>query len=98
MRRREFFGGFGATFALPPGTGATGTECNFPPDSVAGVSPPSRAPIKNGACLTSPYSPVGGDCVVELVGLELTAKVLWNMVRVRPTPLVGHLSRLPGVC
>ena len=28
--------------------------------------------------------------MVELVGLELTTKVLWNMVRVRPTTLVGH--------
>jgi hypothetical protein len=35
--------------------------------------------------------------VVELVGLEPTTKVLWNMVGVRPTPLVGHLSRPPGV-
>jgi len=26
------------------------------------------------------------DCVVELVGLEPTSKVLWNMVGVRPTP------------
>src|SRR3979490_2057292 len=34
-----------------------------------------------------PMSPVRtGDCVVELVGLEPTTKVLWNMVRVRPTP------------
>jgi hypothetical protein len=41
-------------------------------------------------------SPVAGDCVVELVGLELTTKVLWNMVGVRPTTLVGHLSGLPG--
>src|SRR5712671_6837305 len=39
----------------------------------------------------------GGDCVVELVGLEPTTKVLWNMVGVRPAPLVGHLSRSPGV-
>ena len=37
------------------------------------------------------------DCVVELVGLEPTTKVLWNMVGVRPAPLVGHLSRSPGV-
>src|SRR5882762_1913176 len=44
----------------------------------------------------SRISPVVGDCVVELVGLEPTTKVLWNMVRVRPTPLVGHLSRSPG--
>src|SRR5712671_3317397 len=35
-------------------------------------------------------------CVVELVGLEPTTKVLWNMVGVRPTHLVGHPSRLPG--
>src|SRR5712671_5404954 len=42
-------------------------------------------------------SPVAGDCVVELVGLEPTTKVLWNMVGVRPAPLVGHLSRSPGV-
>src|SRR6267154_341734 len=42
-------------------------------------------------------SPVVGDCVVELVGLEPTTKVLWNMVGVRPAPLVGHLSRSPGV-
>ena len=41
-------------------------------------------------------SPVSRDCVVELVGLELTTKVLWNMVGVRPTTLVGHLSGLPG--
>src|SRR6266446_4938701 len=40
--------------------------------------------------------PVAGDWVVELVGLELTTKVLWNMVGVRPTTLVGHLSGLPG--
>ena len=33
------------------------------------------------------------ECVVELVGLEPTTKVLWNMVGVRPTPLIGHLSR-----
>src|SRR3979490_1530624 len=45
-----------------------------------------------------PMSPVRtGDCVVELVGLEPTTKVLWNMVGVRPAPLVGHLSRSPGV-
>src|SRR6267154_1706506 len=44
----------------------------------------------------NPDSPVVGDCVVELVGLELTTKVLWNMVGVRPTTLVGHLSGLPG--
>ena len=37
------------------------------------------------------------DCVVELVGLEPTTKVLWNMGRVRPTTLVGHLSRSSGV-
>jgi hypothetical protein len=36
------------------------------------------------------------DCVVELVGLEPTTKVLWNMVGARPTPLVGHRSRSPG--
>ena len=41
-------------------------------------------------------SRVRDDCVVELVGLELTTKVLWNMVGVRPTTLVGHLSGLPG--
>jgi len=41
-------------------------------------------------------SSVVGDWVVELVGLELTTKVLWNMVGVRPTTLVGHLSGLPG--
>src|SRR5712671_3468499 len=35
--------------------------------------------------------------MVELVGLEPTTKVLWNMVGVRPTPLVGHPSRTPGV-
>src|SRR5882762_6241654 len=45
----------------------------------------------------SRISPVEGDCVVELVGLEPTTKVLWNMVGVRPAPLVGHLSRSPGV-
>src|SRR5882672_5088491 len=44
----------------------------------------------------SRISPVVGDCVVELVGLEPTTKVLWNMVGVRPTPLVGQASRLPG--
>src|SRR4051812_37928978 len=44
----------------------------------------------------SRISPVVGDCVVELVGLEPTTKVLWNMVGVRPTTLVGHLSGLPG--
>src|SRR5882757_2392035 len=33
-------------------------------------------------------SPIAGDCVVEPVGLEPTTKVLWNMVGVRPTPLV----------
>jgi len=32
----------------------------------------------------SRISPVVGDCVVELVGLEPTTKVLWNMVGVRP--------------
>ena len=37
------------------------------------------------------------DCVVELVGLEPTTKVLWNMVGVRPTTLVGHPSRLSRV-
>src|SRR5712671_5360468 len=37
------------------------------------------------------------DCVVELVGLEPTTKVLWNMVRVRPTPLVGHPCGSPGI-
>src|SRR5712671_2833615 len=40
-------------------------------------------------------SPVARECVVELVGLEPTTKVLWNMVRVRPTPLVGHPCRSP---
>src|SRR4051794_22242536 len=42
------------------------------------------------------FSSVSRNCVVELVGLELTTKVLWNMVGVRPTPLVGHLSRFAG--
>ena len=37
-------------------------------------------------------SPVSGDCVVELVALEPTTKVLWNMVRVRPTPLVTPIQ------
>ena len=41
---------------------------------------------------TKGESPVARDCVVELVGLEPTTKVLWNMVRVRPTTPVGHLS------
>src|SRR5882757_9456444 len=41
-------------------------------------------------CRARLISRVGGDCVVELVGLELTTKVLWNMVGVRPTTLVGH--------
>src|SRR3954454_6275845 len=45
-----------------------------------------------------PMSPVRtDDCVVELVGLEPTTKVLWNMVGVRPAHLVGHPCRLPGV-
>src|SRR5258705_9657505 len=30
--------------------------------------------------------------------LESTTRVLWNMVRVRPTTLVGHPSRSSGVC
>jgi hypothetical protein len=34
--------------------------------------------------------------VVELVGLEPTTKVLWNMVGVRPTPLVGHPWQIAG--
>ncbi len=46
---------------------------------------------------TKGESPIAPDCVVELVGLEPTTKVLWNMVGVRPTPLVGHPSRTPGV-
>src|SRR5258706_5001952 len=37
------------------------------------------------------------DCVVEQVGLEPTTKVLWNMVGVRPTPLVGQPCRSPEV-
>jgi len=37
------------------------------------------------------------DCMVELVGLEPTARVLWNVVRVRPAPLVGRPSRSPDV-
>ena len=41
-------------------------------------------------------SPVAGDCVVELVGLEPTTKVLWNMVRVRPSTLVGQPPPLLG--
>src|SRR5712671_3951659 len=40
----------------------------------------------------SRISPVAGDWVVELVGLEPTTKVLWNTVRVRPTPLVTPLQ------
>ena len=44
----------------------------------------------------SRISPVVGDCMVELVVLEPTTKVLWNMVGFRPTTLVGHLSGLPG--
>src|SRR6267154_2607857 len=40
----------------------------------------------------------GGDCVVESVGLEPTTKVLWNMVGVRPTPLVGHPSTYRKLC
>jgi hypothetical protein len=39
---------------------------------------------------TKGESPVARDCVVELVGLEPTTRVLWNVVRVRPTALVGH--------
>ena len=50
----------------------------------------------SGALQEPVVSPVAGDCVVELVGLEPTTKVLWNMVGVRPTPLVGHPSRSPG--
>ena len=34
--------------------------------------------------------------MVELVGLELTTKVLWNMLGVRPTPLVGHPIPIVG--
>jgi len=36
-------------------------------------------PLARRLC-TSRISPVAGDCVVELVGLEPTTKVLWNMV------------------
>src|SRR5712671_2749518 len=39
---------------------------------------------------TKGESPVAPDCVVELVGLEPTTKVLWNMGGVRPAHLVGH--------
>src|SRR5712671_3256674 len=59
----------------------------------------------DNSCILSPstgpggsgISPVLRDCVVELVGLEPTTKVLWNMVGVRPAPSVGHLSRSPDV-
>jgi hypothetical protein len=43
-------------------------------------------------------SPVAGDWVVELVGLEPTTRVLWKVVRVRPTPLVGRPSRSRAFC
>jgi len=57
-----------------------------------------RGPFSRHITQLSPgISPVMRDCVVELVGLEPTTKVLWNMVRVRPTPLVGHPFRSPGV-
>src|SRR5712671_4861794 len=48
-----------------------------------------RAPLIAGISAQGGNSPVARDCVVELVGLEPTTKVLWNMVRVRPTTLVG---------
>ncbi len=54
----------------------------------------SKEPLLMGIS-TKGESPVARDWVVELVGLEPTTKVLWNMVRVRPTPLVGHPSRSP---
>src|SRR5712671_2007047 len=56
--------------------------------------------MKNRAFLTSPDSPAVGDWVVELVGLEPTTKVLWNMVGVRPAHPVGHpasSSKRPAV-
>src|SRR6266571_1874339 len=50
----------------------------------------------HGAFCEPSKTPVARDCVVELVGLEPTTKVLWNMVRVRPTPLVGHPMQIAG--
>jgi hypothetical protein len=35
-------------------------------------------------------SPVARDCVVELVGLEPTTRVLWNVGDVRPAHVVEH--------
>src|SRR5712671_3548144 len=49
-----------------------------------------RAPLIAGISAQGGNSPVARDCVVELVGLEPTTSVLWNMVRVRPAHLVGH--------
>jgi len=56
--------------------------------------------LSDGRQVASPgklRQPVARDCVVELVGLEPTTKVLWNIVGVRPTPLVGDPCRSPGV-
>ena len=39
----------------------------------------------------------GKHRITIVAKIELTTKVLWNMVGVRPTTLVGHLSGLPGV-
>src|ERR1700704_6233702 len=40
---------------------------------------PDSLALVEGAFLTSPDSPVVGDWVVELVGLEPTTRVLWNV-------------------
>src|SRR5882757_6241140 len=54
-------------------------------------------PMKNGALCTSLDSPVAGGSVVELVGLEPTTKVLWNMVRVRPTARINGKTTTPTI-
>src|SRR5712672_1763348 len=71
-------------------------RCGLSPDRAFryAACPLDRA-VSHAHCATQ-VSPVGGDCVVELVGLESTTRVLWNMVRVRPTTLVGHPSRSSG--
>src|SRR5262245_58424048 len=72
-----------------------------------GESPPRNAAgVQLGA---SAVGPVAGDCVVELIGLEPTTRLLWPAVRVRPAlprsrpqtnceecriELVDHLAKL----
>ena len=48
------------------------------PVAVSRLNGCTKSPANKGF-RQSKNSPVSGDCVVELVGLELTTRVLWNM-------------------